>query len=176
MVRVAQQAVTDLPALRAALADPHGAAALVLDGPDFEVTEAIDLARPWEEVFSELSTSRRKQFRGAEKRGMARRMSFSGSAATSGTASHKNPRATGLNATKLTPNSRQAAKTAISGFRVHREYSVCTAVIGCSLWALRKVVADTSDKPMVRILPSRTKSLKAPTLSSIGTLLSQRCR
>ena len=46
MVRVAQQAVTDLPALRAALADPHGAAALVLDGPDFEVAEAIDLARP----------------------------------------------------------------------------------------------------------------------------------
>lgn len=34
-------------------------------------TQAIDLARPWEEVFSELSTSRRKQFRGAEKRGMA---------------------------------------------------------------------------------------------------------
>ena len=46
MIRVAQQAVTDLPALRAALADPHGAAALVLDGPDFEVTEAIELARP----------------------------------------------------------------------------------------------------------------------------------
>lgn len=34
-------------------------------------TQAIDLTRPWDEVFAELSTSRRKQFRGAEKRGMA---------------------------------------------------------------------------------------------------------
>ena len=33
-------------------------------------TQAIDLTRPWDEVFGELSTSRRKQFRGAEKRGM----------------------------------------------------------------------------------------------------------
>lgn len=33
-------------------------------------TQAIDLTRPWEEVFADLSTSRRKQFRGAEKRGM----------------------------------------------------------------------------------------------------------
>jgi hypothetical protein len=46
MARVAQQSVTDLPALRAALADPHGAAALVLDGPEFDLAEAIDLARP----------------------------------------------------------------------------------------------------------------------------------
>lgn len=33
-------------------------------------TQAIDLKRPWEEIFAELSTSRRKQFRGAEKRAM----------------------------------------------------------------------------------------------------------
>jgi lipid II:glycine glycyltransferase (peptidoglycan interpeptide bridge formation enzyme) len=33
-------------------------------------TQAIDLTRPWDVIFSELSTSRRKQFRGAEKRGM----------------------------------------------------------------------------------------------------------
>lgn len=33
-------------------------------------TQVVDLARPWDEVFAELSTSRRKQFRGAEKRGM----------------------------------------------------------------------------------------------------------
>lgn len=33
-------------------------------------TQAIDLTRPWDEVFADLSTSRRKQFRGAEKRGM----------------------------------------------------------------------------------------------------------
>lgn len=33
-------------------------------------TQAIDLTRPWDEVFGDLSTSRRKQFRGAEKRGM----------------------------------------------------------------------------------------------------------
>jgi len=46
MAQVAQQAVTDLPALRAALADPHGAAALVLDGPAFDLTETIELTRP----------------------------------------------------------------------------------------------------------------------------------
>lgn len=33
-------------------------------------TQVVDLDRPWDEAFSELSTSRRKQFRGAEKRGM----------------------------------------------------------------------------------------------------------
>ena len=40
----------------------------------------------------------------------------------------------------------------------------------------RSVAADTSDRPMARILPARTSSASAPTLSSIGTRLSQRCR
>ena len=41
---------------------------------------------------------------------------------------------------------------------------------------LRKVVAETSDKPSVRTLPAFTSCAIAPTLSSIGTCLSQRCR
>ncbi|MCY1377290.1 hypothetical protein D9M69_648540 [compost metagenome] len=89
---------------------------------------------------------------------------------------HRKPRPTGLKATKAMPNSRQVSSTAISGLRVHREYSVCTAVMGCTACARRKVGADTSERPMAWILPARTRSLKAPTLSSMGTCLSQRCR
>ena len=50
----------------------------------------------------------------------------------------RKPRATGLKATKAAPMSRQASSTAISGLRVHSEYSVCTAAIGCTAWALRR--------------------------------------
>ena len=66
--------------------------------------------------------------------------------------------------------------TAISGLRVQSEYSVCSAAMGCTACARRSVPADTSDRPMLRILPSRTRSASAPTLSSMGTRLSQRCR
>ena len=38
------------------------------------------------------------------------------------------------------------------------------------------VAAETSDRPSARTLPARTRSLIAPTLSSTGTFLSQRCR
>src|SRR6059058_4331807 len=47
------------------------------------------------------------------------------------------------------PSSRQASSTAISGLRVQSEYSVWTAVTGCTAWALRMVPALTSDRPMV---------------------------
>ena len=86
------------------------------------------------------------------------------------------PRPTGEKATKVMPSSRQVSSTAISGFRVHSEYSVCSAATGCSAWALRKVGAETSERPMLRIFPARTRSPSAPTLSSMGTCLSQRCR
>ena len=91
-------------------------------------------------------------------------------------ASHRKPRASGLKATKAAPISRQVSSTAISGLRVHSEYSVCTAAIGCTACARRKVAADTSDRPSARTLPARTRSAIAPTDSSIGTVLSQRCR
>ena len=41
------------------------------------------------------------------------------------------------------------SSTATSGLRVQSEYSVCTAAIGCTAWALRMVAADTSHRPMV---------------------------
>ena len=72
--------------------------------------------------------------------------------------------------------SRQACSTAISGLRVHSEYSVCTALMGCTAWARRKVAAETSLKPRARTLPSSTRRDIAPTESSMGTALSQRCR
>src|SRR5207302_7714653 len=40
-----------------------------------------------------------------------------------------------------------------SGSRVHREYSVCRAAIGCTAWARRIVSGPASDRPMCRILP-----------------------
>ena len=109
-------------------------------------------------------------------RGIVRRKSLASSEATSRRAPVRNPRASGLKATKVAPRLRQASITAISGLRVHNEYSLCTAAIGCTACARRSVSADTSDRPMARIFPSRTNSLSAPTLSSMGTALSQRCR
>lgn len=60
--------------------------------------------------------------------------------------------ASGLKATKDMPSSRQVSSTAISAFRVHSEYSVWTAVTGCTLWARRIVSADISESPYVLIL------------------------
>ena len=73
-----------------------------------------------------------------EQRQVARRSSRAGSAAcrggcpwrrsadTSRSVPVRKPRASGLKATKAAPSSRQASSTAISGLRVHSEYSVCT--------------------------------------------------
>ena len=49
-------------------------------------------------------------------------------------------------ATKVVPSSAQASNTATSGLRVQGEYSVCSAVMGCSAWARRRVSAPTSDR------------------------------
>ncbi len=59
---------------------------------------------------------------------------------------------------------------------VQSEYSLCTAAIGWTAWALRIVAADTSLRPMVRTFPAVTRSASAPTLSSMGMRLSHRCR
>ncbi len=58
------------PPLPIASGDMESLAARRIRGFRHARTQVIDLARPWEEVFGELNTSRRKQFRGAEKRGM----------------------------------------------------------------------------------------------------------
>ena len=98
----------------------------------------------------------------------------------SGGASLRKPRATGLKATKAAPMSWQACSTAISGLRVHSEYSVCTAAIGCTACAFFSVEAETSLRPRARTLPACTRRAISPTLSSMGTAsapsLCQRCR
>lgn len=58
------------PSLPTVAADMENRAARRVRGFRHSRTQIVRLDRPWEEVFSELSTSRRKQFRGAEKRGM----------------------------------------------------------------------------------------------------------
>ncbi len=55
-----------------------------------------------------------------------------------------------------------------SGSRLHSEYSVCTAAIGCTLQARRSVTSRSSDRPIWRILPSLTRSAIVPTTSSTG--------
>ena len=51
--------------------------------------------------------------------------------AGSGTPPARKPRPTGEKATKVVPSSWHAASTPSSGLRVHSEYSVCNAAIGC---------------------------------------------
>ena len=68
------------------------------------------------------------------------------------------------------PSSRQTGSTSSSGSRVHSEYSVWSAVIGCSRWARRMVSGAASESPMKRTLPRSTSRAIAPTVSSIGTV------
>ncbi len=44
----------------------------------------------------------------------------------------RNPRPSGLNGTKPMPSSRHTGRTARSGSRHHKEYSLCSAAIGCT--------------------------------------------
>ncbi len=88
----------------------------------------------------------------------------------------RKPRAVGLKATSAAPISWQACSTPISTLRLQSEYSDCTAAIGCTACARFSVAADTSDRPSARTLPCATSRAIAPTLSSMGTHLSQRCR
>ena len=59
--------------------------------------------------------------------------------------------------------------------RDQSEYSLCTAVIGCTSFARRIVSAPASLRPMKRIFPASTSSDIAPTVSSIGVSGSTRC-
>ena len=68
------------------------------------------------------------------------------------------------------PSSRHVASTSSSGSRVHREYSDCTAAIGCTAWARRIVAGDASEIPRWRTLPASTSSDSAPKVSSTGTV------
>src|SRR4051812_36005068 len=67
------------------------------------------------------------------------------------------------------PSSSQSGRISASTSRVHSEYSICTAAIGCTACARRIVAAPASQMPRWRTLPWRTRSLIAPTVSSIDT-------
>ena len=53
------------------------------------------------------------------------------------------------------PSSRTVGRISSSGSRVHSEYSVCSAVIGCTACARRIVAGAASDSPRWRTLPAR---------------------
>ncbi len=63
-----------------------------------------------------------------------------------------------------------------SGSRLHSEYSLCTAAIGWTPCARRRVSGLTSERPRWRTFPSFTSPAMAPTVSSIGVLASTRWR
>src|SRR6059058_6169187 len=52
------------------------------------------------------------------------------------------------------PSSRSSCRSAASGSRVQREYSVCSAVIGCTAWARRIVVGAPRYRPHRPLLPA----------------------
>ena len=56
-----------------------------------------------------------------------------------------------------------------SGSRQNSEYSLCSAVTGCTAWARRMVRTPASDRPKWRTFPASTSSLTVPATSSIGT-------
>ena len=70
------------------------------------------------------------------------------------------------------PSSRQVGRAPSSGSRVHREYSLCRAVMGWILCARRRVCGLASDSPRKRTFPALTRSLMAPTVSSMGVFRS----
>ena len=74
------------------------------------------------------------------------------------------------------PSSRHAGTTVLSMSRLNTDHSVCRAAIGCTPAARRIVSAELSDSPRWRTFPAATSSAIAPTVSSIGTVGSGRCR
>ncbi len=62
-----------------------------------------------------------------------------------------------------------------SGSRVHSEYSLCTAAIGCTAWARRSVAGETSQRPIAPILPSSISLASVPMDASIGVSSAIRC-
>ena len=75
----------------------------------------------------------------------------------------------GLNGTKPMPSSSSVGRISASGSRHHSEYSLCSAVTGCTACARRIVSTPASDRPKCLTLPSRIRSFTAPATSSIGT-------
>jgi heme exporter protein B len=87
----------------------------------------------------------------------------------------RNPLPSGLYGTRPMPSSSSAGITSASGFRHHREYSLCSAVTGCTAFARRIVFTPASESPKCLTLPCPIRSFTAPATSSIGTSGSTRC-
>ena len=87
----------------------------------------------------------------------------------------RKPLPSGLNGTNPMPSSASVGSTSASGSRVHSEYSLWTAVTGCTACARRMVPAEASDSPKCRTLPSAISSPTVPATSSMGTSGSTRC-
>ena len=87
----------------------------------------------------------------------------------------RKPRPSGLNGTKPMPSSSRAGRISSSGSRQNSEYSLCSAVTGCTAWARRMVPTPASDSPKWCTLPASMSSLTVPATSSMGTSGSTRC-
>ena len=59
----------------------------------------------------------------------------------------RKPRPSGEKGTRPTPSRRAVGSTDSSTPRVHSEYSLCTALIGCTAWARSNSSAVTSERP-----------------------------
>src|SRR5580765_4734922 len=111
----------------------------------------------------------------AEKRGTLLRKSDGSNFVCSSIFPVRNPAPSGLNGTKPMPSSSSSGSSSTSGPRQNSEYSLWTAVTGCTACARRIVWMPASDRPKCFTLPAAIRSLIVPATSSIGTFGSTRC-
>ena len=106
-------------------------------------------------------------------RGMRRRSSAFSRVSAAPT---RNPRPNGDEAMNAAPTAASAGTTECSTSRLHTDHSDWTAAIGCTAAARRSSSAVTSLNPRWFTIPCCTSSTMAPTVSSMGTVGSTRCR
>ncbi len=87
----------------------------------------------------------------------------------------RKPLPRGLNGTKPIPSSSSAGRSSSSGSRHQKEYSLCSAVTGCTACARRIVFTPCFGEAKVLNLAFWMSSLTVPATSSIGTSGSTRC-
>ena len=88
----------------------------------------------------------------------------------------RKPLPSGLKGTKPMPSSSSVGRTSASGSRHHSEYSLWSAVTGCTAWA-RRIVCDAGlgQAEVLDLALPAIRSFTAPATSSIGTFGSTRC-
>jgi hypothetical protein len=87
----------------------------------------------------------------------------------------KKPFPSGLKGTKPIPSSSSVGRISVSGVRHQSEYSLWSAVTGCTACARRIVSAPASESPKCLTFPCWIRSRTVPATSSIGTFGSTRC-